>query len=506
MTEKPDMSARKRLKSGEPVPTLADFWNALGPRFLPFADAATRELPLGRLLRLSLFQMTVGMAAVLLNGTLNRVMIVELSVPAWLVSVMIALPLVFAPLRALIGHRSDVHVSYLGWRRVPFIWLGTMLQFGGLAIMPFALILLSADGNGAAWIGQAGAALAFLMVGAGMHTTQTAGLALATDLAPEESRPRVVALLYVMLLVGMMVSSLVFGALLADYSHMLLVRVVQGAAAVTFAVNLVALWKQEARAPQRTAPGLARPTFSQAWTRLRSNGRVGRMLVALGIGTAAFNMQDILLEPYGAEVLGLSVSGTTTLTALFSAGMLVGFALAARALGRDPSARQQRRTDPYRIAAHGCLVGLVAFAAVIFAGPLESALVFRVGATLIGLGGGLFSVAMLVCAMELAREEDSGIAIGAWGAVQATAAGLSIAAGGIIRDVTQSLGDAGVLGPAFNSPSIGYSVVYHFEIALLFAALIALGPVVTYARRVDGGQASPPSAGKEQFGLAEFPG
>ena len=130
-------------------------WTKIGPRYLPFADSATPELPLGRLLRLSLFQVTVGMAVVLLIGTLNRVMIVELAVPAWLVAVMVALPLVFAPFRAVVGHRSDNHRSVLGWRRVPYMWFGTLLQFGGLAIMPFALILLSGDTNGPAWIGEA---------------------------------------------------------------------------------------------------------------------------------------------------------------------------------------------------------------------------------------------------------------------------------------------------------------------------------------------------------------
>ena len=79
------------------------FWNRLGTRFLPFADAATAELPLGRLLRLSLFQVSVGMAAVLLTGTLNRVMIVELGMASWAVAAMVSLPLLFAPLRALIG-------------------------------------------------------------------------------------------------------------------------------------------------------------------------------------------------------------------------------------------------------------------------------------------------------------------------------------------------------------------------------------------------------------------
>jgi BCD family chlorophyll transporter-like MFS transporter len=126
-------------------------WSNLAPSFLPFADAGTSELPMQRLLRLSLFQVTVGMAVVLLIGTLNRVMIVELGVPAWLVAVMVSLPLVAAPFRAVIGFRSDTHRSVLGWRRVPYLWLGTLIQFGGLAIMPFALILLSGDTNGPVW-------------------------------------------------------------------------------------------------------------------------------------------------------------------------------------------------------------------------------------------------------------------------------------------------------------------------------------------------------------------
>ena len=208
--------------------TLAKGWQQLAPRFLPFADAASKELPLPRLLRLSLFQVSVGMAMVLLTGTLNRVMIVELGVPAWLVGLMVSLPLVFAPLRAFIGFKSDTHRSVLGWRRVPYIWFGTMLQFGGFAIMPFALIVLSGDTHGPIAIGQAGAALAFLLVGAGLHTTQTAGLALANDLAPPESRPRVVALLYVMLLLGMVASAVVFGVLLRDFSQIHLIQIIQG--------------------------------------------------------------------------------------------------------------------------------------------------------------------------------------------------------------------------------------------------------------------------------------
>lgn len=470
----------------------ADLWTGVGSKFLPFADAASDALPLGRLLRLSLFQVSVGMALVLLTGTINRVMIVELGVPAWLVALMVSLPLVFAPFRALIGHKSDTHRSVLGWRRGPYIWFGSLLQFGGLAIMPFALLILSGDAvNGPVWVGQAGAALAFLLIGAGLHTTQTAGLALATDIAPEESRPRVVALLYVMLLIGMGASAVVFGLLLSDFTQLKLIKVIQGAAVVTMALNMIALWKQEVRDPQRTNPQTPRQSFRASWRKLMKDARARRLLVAVGLGAAAFSMQDVLLEPYGGEILSLSVSQTTLLTAIFAAGTLAGFAVAGRQLMHGGEA--------HRLAGLGVLVGIFAFSAVIFADPLGSPMLFRIGAAMIGFGGGLFSVCTLTAMMAFAKETDSGIALGAWGAVQATATGLAIAFGGAARDIIGSLATNGVLGPALTQPATGYSAVYHIEILLLFLTLVAIGPLARYAPPV---RSQPPS----QFGLAAFPG
>jgi MFS transporter, BCD family, chlorophyll transporter len=473
--------------------TLANQWARVGTRFLPFADAATQELPLSRLLRLSLFQVTVGMAMVLLVGTLNRVMIVELGVSAWLVSLMIALPLVFAPFRALIGFRSDTHRSVLGWKRVPYIWIGTLLQFGGLAIMPFALIVLSGDTHGPAWIGHAGAALAFLLVGAGLQTTQTAGLALATDLAPAESRPRVVALMYVMLLLGMVASGLLFGLALHKFSQVRLIQVVQGAALLTMVANLAALWKQEARGPANRARGEPRPSFRENWARFAGRGRSIRFLVAVGLGTAAFSMQDIILEPYGGEILHLPVAATTLLTAVMALGALAAFALPARTRG----------ADPMRVAAAGALAGAGAFAAVIFAQPLESAALFRIGVAGIGFGSGLFAVGTLTAAMGLDAQGLHGLALGAWGAVQATCAGLGLAAGGVIRDAVSSIAQSGLLGSVLAVPATGYSFVYHIEIYLLFATLVAIGPLVRRS-----GLAAPhhPSGLPGRFGLAEFPG
>ena len=457
-------------------------WVTLGPRFLPFADAATAELPLSRLLRLSLFQVSVGMALVLLVGTLNRVMIVELEVPASLVAIMISLPVIFAPFRALIGHRSDNHRSALGWRRVPFIWKGTMIQFGGLAIMPFALLVLSGGGNAAqwpAWIGQLCAGLAFLLVGAGLHTTQTAGLALATDLAPTASQPKVVGLMYVMQLFGMVVSALVFGAALADFTPGRLIQVIQGAAVTTIALNMLALWKQETRRPMRGAAVVVRtPTFRESWARYAEQSHAVRRLVAIGLGTMAFSMQDVLLEPYGGQILDLTVGATTKLTATLAIGGLLGFGLASRVLSRG--------FDPFRMAGYGALVGVPAFAAVIASAPLGSPVLFGAGVMLIGFGGGLFGHGTLTATMNLATDEQTGLALGAWGAVQASAAGVAVALGGITRDVVSNLAANGQLMAGLNNPTTGYVLVYSVEIVMLFATVVAMAPLV---RRQ--GQAAP---------------
>ena len=464
-------------------------WLKIGTRFLPFADAATKELPLPRLLRLSLFQVSVGLAMVLLNATLNRVMIVELKISATWVSILVALPLMFAPLRALIGHKSDNHRSFLGWKRVPYLWFGTLMQFSGLAIMPFALLVMTGQGaSGSPVAGEIGGALAFLFVGAGVAMTQTAGLALANDLAPEESRPRVVSLLYVMLLIGMLISSLVLGRTLVNFSPTHLIQVIQGTAIITIFLNLFALWKQEARIPGGNRDAPAAPEFSATWADFTASTRTRRLLVAVGLGAAGFGMQDILLEPYGGQVLGLSVGETTALTALSSAGTLLGLGLAARALGRG--------SDPARFAGLGALFGILAFAMVVFSAPLHSVPLFCLGATTIGFGGGLFSVCTLTAAMTLGENGQSGLALGAWGAVQASAAGLGILLSGGIRDGIGGLAMAGALGPGFVDPSTGYSIVWHIEIGLLFLSLIALGPL---ARRTSD------FSNRARFGLTEFP-
>jgi BCD family chlorophyll transporter-like MFS transporter len=171
------------------------------------------------------------------------------------------------------------------------------------------------------------------------------------------------------------------------------------------------------------------------------------------MGTVAFSMQDVLLEPYGGRVLHLPVSATTSLTALLAVGGATGLWLAARVLNRG--------ADPYRVAGFGAMAGLAAFSSVIFAAPIASGALFAIGVTLVGFGAGL-------------------LALGAWGAVQALAAGVAIAAGGLMSDAISALAVSGRLGPTLASPATGYTAVYLIELVLLFVTLAAIGPLVRH--------------------------
>ena len=466
----------------------------ISKNILPFSDAGSTNFSLFQLLRLSLFQISVGMATVMLAGTLNRVMIVELLVPASLVAVMIAIPVLIAPLRTFYGHKSDTYKSFIGWKRIPYMWFGSLFQFGGLAIMPFAIIILSGDQTvGPSWAGEVLVAIAFLFTGIGMHITQTVGLALAADRATKENRPRVVALLYFMFLFGMGISAVVIGILLADFSKLRLIQVVQGSAVLTLFLNLVAVWRQEQIIINNQKNDKSEKFFL-SWKKFISDRKTNSLIWVVFWGTLAFSMQDVLLEPYGGQILGLSVSETTNLTGLWALGALLGLALAANNSKKTVSSVSNAMT--------ALLIGIVGFSAIIFSSPMQFPFLYFLGTLFIGFGTGLFSVSLLIIAMALSSKTNlgSGFILGSWGAAQAIGAGLGIAVGGILRDVVNKLALSGYLGSTFENNSIGYIFVYHLEILLIFITLIALGMLsqeINKRKIKDHAQKS--------FGLTEIP-
>jgi hypothetical protein len=195
----------------------------------------------------------------------------------------------------------------------------------------------------------------------------------------------------------------------------------------------------------------------------------------------AFSMEDVLLEPYGGQILHLTVGTTTKLTATLAIGGLLGFGLASRVLSRG--------AQPFRVAGYGALVGLPAFIAVIFSAPLLFPWLFALGTLLIGFGGGLFGHGTLTATMNLAPADQRGLALGAWGAVQASAAGIAVALGGIIRDTVSAMVSHNGAHSVVSGPAAGYTLVYSIEVVLLVATLFAIRPLIR-AWRVGNGAAA----------------
>jgi BCD family chlorophyll transporter-like MFS transporter len=304
---------------------------------------------------------------------------------------------------------------------------------------------------------------------------QTVGLALATDLVDEDDQPKVVGLMYVMLLLGMVVSALVYGILLEDYTPGRLIQVIQGTAVVSAALNLLAMWKQEARNRDRAQQmKVAKPLpFKKAWTQLARSEGIIRLMVVVCLGTFGFGMADVLLEPYGGQALGMSIADTTKLTALFATGTLIGFGIASRLL--------TGATLPASLAMIGTAIGVPGFVAIIYASMGGGVPSFLIGTFLVGLGAGLFGHATLTATMRSAPKDRIGLALGTWGAAQATAAGVGVALAGIVRDVV-----VGLQGTAGNAVSTPYNVVFMIEAVSLLAAILVIWPMARkYANRID---------------------
>ena len=243
------------------------------------------------------------------------------------------------------------------------------------------------------------------------------------------------------------------------------------------------MWKQEARNPALTAQDA--PTHdasARPGAALRVQAAPSGLLVAVGLGTRR-------LQHAGHSARTLRRAGLRPECRPDHLAHRHPGRWHARWLCACSARRLAKGGDPYRIASLGILAGIFAFAAVIFAPLLELVSLFQTGAFFIGFGGGLFSVGMLTAAMELASSGSgtmSGIALGAWGGVQATAAGLAIARQRHApRRSSRTLPNTATLGAAFSGPAAGYIFVYQIEIVLLFATLVAIGPLV----RVGGGRA-----------------
>jgi BCD family chlorophyll transporter-like MFS transporter len=414
-----------------------------------------------RVLRLGLIQFGIGLSLAPISGALNRVLITDLNIPAVAVGFLIALHYFLSPVRVMIGYRSDMARSAGTWR-TPYVILGVMLTFGGLACAPFALILLGGEGVLTFWPAMIVCSLIFAAYGIGINIVETVYLALVSDITPPNQRGRVITVLWVMLVLGTVTSAIIVSGILIDYSHQLLIQVMQASAVVFVILTVIAMWGQERLRPDGTIISLAqsvriRLTLWESLRVLGSHKTLKTLFALIFMATMAFATHDVLLEPYGGQVLGMSVSATMGLTALWGIMTMVGVGTAGYLLWRKPL--------PVLLIGLGCTVGLVGFGMITAASPNPVINVFQFGVAFVSLGRGLFLVGSVVLVMSLTDISHAGLLLGAWGIVQAMAQGIGTIGGGLVRDLVQA---------ATGNVAGGYQIVYLSSLSLLLLVVLLL--------------------------------
>lgn len=413
--------------------------------------------------RLGLIQFGIGLSIAPISGALNRVLITEMQIPAVAVGFLISLHYFVSPVRVMIGHRSDRARSEGTWR-TPFVVLGVMLTFGGLATAPFALIILSGEGPLSFFPAMLICTAIFAVYGAGINIVETIYLALVSDITPQHQRGKVISVLWVMLILGTVTSAVIVSGLLVDYSDTRLIKVMQGAAVAFVILTVIALFGQERLRKDGTIinehGGEVQKVRASLWDSLQvfdGQTTLKNLFGIIFIATMAFATHDVLLEPYGGQVLGMSVSATMQLTALWGLTTIVGVGAAGLMLWR--------RQSPALLIGLGCAVGLVGFGVITFASEGARIIPFEVGVGLISIGRGVFIVGSIILVMSLADIAHAGLFLGVWGIVQALAQGVGVIGGGLLRDIAER---------RLGSVVLGYTTVYMTSLALLLAVVLFL--------------------------------
>lgn len=416
-----------------------------------------------RVFRLGLFQFGLGLTIAPLTGTLNRVLIDDLEIAALAVGVLISLHYFVSPIRAVVGYRSDKARS-LGQWRTPYVVLGVMLTYGGLACAPFALILLSDHGYLPFPIAFFVTMLIFLAYGIGINIVETVYLALVADVTPPEKRGTTISVLWLMLIFGTVVSAIIISAFLVEYTHIRLIRAMQVSATVFVILTLAALLGVETLNKDGTVKSVidvetvrVRMSLWESLRALSGEKTIQGLFFIIFLATMAFATHDVLLEPYGGQVLGMSVSATMQLTALWGITLIVGVVLASGALWRGMS--------PAFLIGLGCIVGCAGFGIISYASTGQSIALFQLGVGMISAGRGVFLVGSVILIMSLADVAHAGLFIGVWGIVQGLAQGFGTIGGGLARDI--ALARTG-------SVVTGYTFVYGTSLVLLAFATLYL--------------------------------
>jgi MFS transporter, BCD family, chlorophyll transporter len=401
--------------------------------------------------QLGLIHAAVAITLAPINSTLNRVMINELDISATLVAILVSLPYLLAPMQVAIGSYSDHH-PMLGYRRSPYILAGLLLCVLGLIISPYVAFLLGKN----ILLGVLTGVLAFGAWGMGYNLSAVCYLSLATELSGENGRSKTVAVMWFMMIVLIVITSIGVSYMVDPYTRQAMIRAFSVVSAVALLLGLLGLIKLEPRTQSAAPGGSENYTVKQMTSAITANPVARVFFIYLFLLLVALLGQDVLLEPYGAQALGLAVSQTTRITAIWGTFFLIALVITGLLEGRVA-----KRT----VAQFGNIGAMLAFIVLVVSGILVNKSIFYTGVVLLGMGSGVSTVANLSLMFDLTVPGMVGLYIGAWGFANALSRLTGNILGGVVRDVVTL-----ATGQALS----GYLVVFSIEALMLLIATIML--------------------------------
>lgn len=421
--------------------------------------------------RLGLVQASIGAIVVLATSTMNRVMVVELAMPALLPGFLVALHYIVQVLRPRLGYSSDV-----GGRRTPWI-------VGGMALLGLATSLAAVAIQ---WMEQAPlagialATLAFLFIGIGVGMVGTALLVLMATHIDERRRAAGATLTWIMMIVGFIVTSIIAGKALEPFSTARLVEVTVGIAAGATLLTWLAVLGVEARSPAAVAQHEPEPRtpFREALRQVWQEGHSRRLTLFIFVAMVAYSAQDLILEPFAGLIFGMTPAQSTKLSGVQNGGVLLGMLLIAVACTTRVG-RSFGSLRAWTIA--GCVASGMSLLTLAAAGFVGSGWPIQASVFVLGLSNGVFAVGAVGSMMGMVasgRRSREGVRMGLWGAAQALAFALGGLGATLLVDVSRWL---------FDSIPLAYGIVFVVEGALFFVA----SRLAASARIRDGELAAP---------------
>lgn len=400
--------------------------------------------------RLGLVQMGLGAVMVLMTSTLNRLMVVELALPAALPGLLVGLHYALQLSRPSWGFVSDTSGQRRKW-----IILGMGLLGLGAVLAAAAVWWMQT----AFWPGLVLSVLAYVLIGAGVGAGGTSLLALLATATAPRRRPAAAMITWLMMIFGIAVTATVAGRLLDPYSPERLMAIVGAIAAGALVLTVLATAGIERGLTHVPEPGSV--PFGAALREVWAEPEARLFTIFVFLSMTAYFMQELILEPYAGLVFAFTPGQSTALSGAQNGGVFVGMML----VGIAGTALRIGTLRAWVVA--GCIGSAAALVAVAALGPMGPGAPLVWAVVAMGFFNGMFAVAAIGSMMALAghgRRAREGTRMGLWGAAQAIAAGVGGLFGALAVDGLRL-----VLAPA---PAFG--TVFVLEAALfLMAALMA---------------------------------